>query len=428
MPTYRYTCEVDASRGQPAGTPADEPAGGTIEAADQADALRQLAARGFDPSRITLAPIAPDATGTDQHEAEILLDEPLDEPHKDSILPGRPLDGGETQTVVGGLSDVMASGLPLPEGLYALADELGPGRSAGVLRYLAEQIEAGHSPADALRSAGDSLPKHLQGLIEAGMASGQLGGVLEEYVDLQREQNELRRRMWFAVTYPLVLVGLVFALLIGFGLCICPQFRDIFDDFGTSLPPMTIAVFWVFDSGLWWVLAAFTAGVVLFLFALLGPAPLWMRLCVYEVPIFGPFWRYGRLTSFARLMTLFVEQNTPLPDALRWTAAGLSDRHLIAGCREAAEYVEAGESLADALAASNAFPDSLFPLLKWGGRFGSLSAAFRFIAESVRNRARLQTDLARLAILPAATLVIGAVAIIVISMFLPLINLIETLS
>ncbi|HBO44111.1 MAG TPA: hypothetical protein DD670_09305 [Planctomycetaceae bacterium] len=420
MPTYRYTCDVDASLG--------EPADGTIEAADRADALRQLSARGLDPHRIALSDVAPDATAVGEAPGQSPSNETLVE--LPDMIAGHEhtLNGPEAESVVVGLSDLVASGLPLPEGLYALADELGLGRSADALRHLARQIEAGHSPADALQSAGGGLPEHLQGLIEAGMASGQLGGVLEEYVDLQREQSELRRRMWLAVTYPLVLLGFAFALLIGFGIFICPPFRDIFDDFGTNLPPMTEAVFWVFGSGLWWFLAAVALVAGLFLFALLGPAPLWMRLCVYRVPVFGPFWRYSRLTPFARLMAMFVEQNTPLPDALRWTAAGLSDRHLIAGCHEAAEYVEAGESLADALAASNAFPESLFPLLNWGGRFGSLSAAFRFIAESVRNRTHLQTDLARLVVLPAATLVIGVAAVIMISLFLPLMNLIETLS
>ena len=40
----------------------------------------------------------------------------------------------------------------------------------------------------------------------AGVRSGRLAEVLEEYVDLQHSQSELRRRVWMALAYPFILL------------------------------------------------------------------------------------------------------------------------------------------------------------------------------------------------------------------------------
>ena len=52
-----------------------------------------------------------------------------------------------------------------------------------------------------------------------------------------------------------------------------------------------------------------------------------------------------------------------LPDALRLTAGGLHDAYLAAGCRQAADEIEAGRPLAESMAARLQFPASLIPLV-----------------------------------------------------------------
>jgi len=455
MPTFRYSY---AAEGSPEG-----PRTGLVEAADRAEALWQLASQGMDPTHVMLVEVSPE----DESAAEqIVLHEedtqPPVQPEPGTPDESRPIEDGqddaqgetpqaedtksvseksatdadrgyrlgdaEGELLAGELSGLVASGLPLPEGLRALAEELGHRRAAAVLRQLAERIEGGASLEEALETVGDQLPRHVRGLIEAGATSGTLGQVLEGYVDLQRDQAELRRRMWLAVAYPLLLLGLLAGLFVFFGAVLAPGFHEVFMDFEAKLPFMTELFFWFFPVGVWYTLGLLVALVGLFLFALFGPAPRWMRLCVFEIPLFGPFCRWSRLMPFARLMALFIEQGTPLPEALRLTAAGLPDRHLAAGCLRAAEEVSSGRSLGEGLAAAGTFPPSALPLFDWGDRFGSLSVAFRFVADSFQGRTRFQVELMHVIALPAVMLVVLLAGLNILALFLPLIRLIETLS
>ncbi len=448
MPTFRYSY---AAEGSPEG-----PKTGLVEAADRAEALWQLASQGMDPAHLMLVEVPPE--GESPGEQLVLHEEdtraaaqpelggpdesrPIEECQDDdeggtpqadeSKKPrdrGRPMGDAEGASIAGELSGLVASGLPLPEGLRALAEELGHRRAAAVLRQLAERIEGGASLEEALETVGDQLPRHVRGLIEAGATSGTLGQVLEGYVDLQRDQAELRRRMWLAVAYPLLLLGLLAGLFVFFGAVLAPGFHEVFMDFEAKLPFMTELFFWFFPVGVWYTLGLLVALVGLFLFALFGPAPRWMRLCVFEIPVFGPFCRWSRLMPFARLMALFIEQGTPLPEALRLTAAGLPDRHLAAGCLRAAEEVSSGRSLGEGLAAAGTFPPSALPLFDWGDRFGSLSVAFRFVADSFQGRTRFQVELMHVIALPAVMLVVLLAGLNILALFLPLIRLIETLS
>ena len=53
---------------------------------------------------------------------------------------------------------------------------------------------------------GGRLPDHLRGLITAGIRSGHLAEALEQFVDLERTQHELRRLVWLNLAYPTFLM------------------------------------------------------------------------------------------------------------------------------------------------------------------------------------------------------------------------------
>ena len=128
-------------------------------------------------------------------------------------------------------------------------------------------------------------------------------------------------------------------------------------------------------------------------------------------------------------MGLLLEQEVPLPDAFRVTAAGLGSISLARGCCRVADDVEKGQPVGDSLAARSPFPASLVPMIQWGQRTAALPDAFRAAAEMFEGRARGQNTLLETMILPimlSVTLVF--VGVFVTAMFLPLIALIQKLS
>jgi type II secretory pathway component PulF len=340
----------------------------------------------------------------------------------------RKLSDDEATELAARVAELTKAGLPLGDGLRALADELSGRRLPRVLRNLAQRLDAGDDLVVALESQGRSLPAHLRGLVVAGVRSGRLSEVLEEFVDLQRSQLELRHRVWLTLAYPFVLL-LFMTLLAIVSVYITDSFAKIFKDFGTQLPAMTIVAIHSAQPMAWFSVGLVGLFMAIPLLLWLAPRASWIWPLLYRTPMLGPLLRWNHLAQFARLMGLLLDQKVAMPDALRLSAAGVRDGSLARGCRDAADDVERGRVLGESLAARRQFPASLIPLVEWGQQTPVLADAFRAAAEMFEGRVRSQSNLLDAMLLPVMFLgIITFAGAFITAMFLPLIALIQRLS
>jgi general secretion pathway protein F len=340
----------------------------------------------------------------------------------------------ETAELTAKMADLVQAGLPLPSGLRAMADEMPRGlwrgsRLAATLRQLAGELDAGASLEEALTAQQSLFPSHFYALILTGVRSGRIGESLEELAGIQRQTMELRRRVWLAIAYPVLLIAVCVVLLIAFATAIVPAFAQIFSDFGAELPAITQLVLELGKPGLSGYLVGLAAVVfglgLLFNFRRRAP----VQWVLYRIPLFGDLWRWNSLVEFARLMALLLDQQIALPDALRLTAGGIASVELKDACRRAAERVEAGQSPAESFGGEWAVTPSLRPLLAWGQRLPALAQAFHAAAEMFEARTQLYATLFEPVIPPLLLLVVGVVAGgFIVALFMPLISLIQELT
>jgi type II secretory pathway component PulF len=349
-----------------------------------------------------------------------------------TLDPSRKLSAEEATELASRVADLTKTGLPLHEGLQALAAELPGRRLPHVLNVLAYRLEMGDSLDAAIASIGHSLPPHLRGLMLAGLRSGHLAEALEEYVDMERTQSEMRRRLLASLLYPFFLLSVLIGVLVLFRQVVMGPFVRIFLDFNCTLPKLTemlICGFYHFWPIMWGMVVLLGLLVLISLVMTVASRASLLWWMLYKIPMLGPLVRWSQIAHFARLMGLLTEQSVPLPDALRLTSGGLRDANLALGCRRAAEDVDAGQPLVGSLAAKPQFPASMIPLVGWGQQTPALPDAFRAIAEMFEGRVRSQGSLLAAFLLPVMFLtIITVVGLIVIAMFLPLISLIQKLS
>jgi type II secretory pathway component PulF len=361
------------------------------------------------------------------------------------------LSAEESAELAARVAELTRAGLPLGEGLRALADELTGWRLRHAVLGLADRLDAGMDLAEAIApekgtgtfcrngpsgaahkrclSPFPALPPHLRGLMLAGLRSGQLAEVLEEYVDLQQSQAELRRRAVRSLCYPIILLTLLAVFAILTDNFVIGYFVQVFRDFGTKLPDITIL--FIHCSG------PAAAGMLVLLGAVLAipvaltvaPGVRWIWPILRAMPMLGPLLRWSHLAQFSRLMGLLLEQRVPLPDALRLCSEGLRDADLAHGCRRVAGEVDEGRVLYESMAAQPQFPPSLIPIVEWGQRAPALAEAFRAAAEMFEGRLRSQGTFLEAILLPIMfLLVISFIGAFVIAMMLPMISLITALS
>ena len=339
------------------------------------------------------------------------------------------LTAEESAEVATQVAALTAAGLPLEAGLEALAEEIPGRRTARVLRRLAAQLSAGVPLEKAVESQGRQLPPHLRGLIVAGVRSGHLAEVMDEYVALARRQQDMRRRIGLSLAYPGILLIVMAILTVFLHMYVVGEFARIFREFGMRLPLVTELVLQSSRGMAWGFSVVVTVAAVLSLLGCWAPTNGWVSSALGVVPFVGAILRYSGLAQLSRLMAMFLEQKVPLPQALRLTAAGLHHAGLAAGCRQVAAEVEAGRPFDEALAANGRFSPGMTAMVGWGQRAGSVAGALGEVAETYDARSQSQCLLLSAIVPPIMFLGITALAGSVVFVgFLPLIDLIKKLS
>ena len=227
-------------------------------------------------------------------------------------------------------------GLPLDQGLSAIAKEMGGGRLQAVTERLAHDLRSGCTLPEAIKRQSPALPPYYAALLNAGIRSNRLGDVLGTMTLYARQMADFREAITSALFYPAVVAVLGFGLLAFVGVDRPPKYVEIFREFKMKLPFLTEILLFIGKHPIeFFVLPPIvvTGGLVLERWWLRSTATgrvLWARF-VNAVPIAGTMIRSARLAAFADLLGILVDQSVPLPEALPLTAVASGDPMLIAG-------------------------------------------------------------------------------------------------
>lgn len=343
--------------------------------------------------------------------------------------PRRHLSAAEADSLVEQVATVSDAGLPLADGLRAAAREASSRRLAGELEHLALLLDSGRTLDDVLQSRRDRYPPYVAGLMQAALRSGRLGSVLVDLVDWQRRQADLRRSLRAALIYPAVLLAVTCVLGLFMQAVIVRPLIELLTEFEIQLPFFTRAMIWVNHHGLrWLVLLAAVICSGLLLLRLIGGPAVWRR-AVGSVPVVGALWRWSGVAEFARLVSLLFDQRLPAPEVFRLASGGLSDANMSRACRQLAEELEKGKSLADAVEANPRLPPSIGPLVRWGERSNRLSEAFGLVSELYDQRVVARCELVKGLLPPLCFVLIAVLTLsVVVGFYTPLWSMLMGLS
>ena len=329
--------------------------------------------------------------------------------------------------------DIMQAGLPLAAGLRALGEEAPSRRLRHFFSTAGRRLEAGESIEVVFGADAKGVPAPLQGLMRAGVESGRVGMVLEEYLIVSRRAIDHRYRAVVSLLYPCILLVVAIGVFSFAATTIIPEFKAIFSNFGTQLPPITELLLFATDMwatfGLWIVLGVLVVACCLWLGVRLVGGRRLARRVVCGVPLLGTVLRCTALSEFCRLLALLVDNGVPLPSAVRLTGGAVRDADLEAACGQLADDVEGGQPLQQAAVTIRQFPPSLLQVFHWSDRREAFVDALRAASEVFEARSRIAAHALVTVLEPMTILVVAlSVGFFVMAMFMPLVKLLNDLS
>jgi len=140
------------------------------------------------------------------------------------------------------LAALLKAGLPLVQSLDVMLERQKDPVFRRSLETVREKVKSGIALSDAFKAEGALYPPILSASLIAGERSGNLEGVLRRLVQYLRLTYGLRRKAVAAAVYPMLLFGMMAALLTVMMLWVIPGFKEFYGGMDLELPLITRVV------------------------------------------------------------------------------------------------------------------------------------------------------------------------------------------
>ena len=362
------------------------------------------------------------------------------------------------------LSILQDAGLPILRSLKILADMQKPGRLKYSLEDVCDEIEGGSTLSEAMSKSPKAFDRLYVNMIRAGEAGGALEVILRRLSEFMERAEALRRKVKGAMVYPVVVVSVAVGILTFIMMKIVPQFKKIFDDFGTTLPPMTEFLINVSNLAVsyWWAIPAIPFGFNLIIKGIkkIPYGRFGWDLFTLKVIIFGQLVEKNIVSRSARTLGTLLGAGVPILEALNITRSTSGNMMFEKMFQKTSDSIRDGNSIAKPLKEYSVPPFNAVALLFWtifipgigallymgkykqpvvddlminmvdvGEESGELDTMLYKVADTFDEEVSVLTESLTSLMEPLLIIFLGgAVGFIVIALFLPLIKLINDLS
>jgi type IV pilus assembly protein PilC len=137
------------------------------------------------------------------------------------------------------LSTLQDAGLPILRSIRILEQQQKPGMLRNVLKQITEDVEGGATLSEAMARHPKAFNRLYTNMVAAGEAGGVLDVILQRLAEFLEKAQKLRRKITGAMIYPAVVITIAGGIVTFIMVTVVPKFREIFIDFGTTLPAVT---------------------------------------------------------------------------------------------------------------------------------------------------------------------------------------------
>lgn len=333
-------------------------------------------------------------------------------------------------------STMVDAGVSLVRCLDVLSQQTQDTKLKKILIDIGERVEGGESLSRAMQRHPRTFSNLFIGLVRAG----EIGGVLEE--SLQRlahfleKDVELRRKIKSAMTYPVLVFIMAFGITFFLVYWFVPQWSKILLDLGLKdddIPaPTKFLINLAHTLETKWPIMLITLVAVIIAFKLFVSTRFGRRVTdrvKLKVPVFGKLHHKICMARFSRTMGTLLTSGVPILQAMETVAGTVGNTIMADAVMEARARIREGDRIGEPLEQSRLFPPMVVHMIGVGEESGSLDFMLQKIADFYESEVEATLASLTAALEPIMIVSLGfIVGFIVISMFLPLVRVIEQLS
>ncbi|MEK6644601.1 MAG: type II secretion system F family protein [Planctomycetota bacterium] len=346
------------------------------------------------------------------------------------------------------LSTLMDAGLPILRSLRILEQQQKPGTLRVALRYVAEDVEGGSTLSEAMARHPKVFDRLYSNMVAAGEAGGVLDVILQRLAEFMEKAQKLKRKVIGAMIYPVCVIGFAMMIVAGIMYFVVPKFKAIFSDFDAKLPGLTMMLLGLSD----WMVGSYTdkngkevsSAVPGWAVLILSPVffivfyklvnkfrggRIALDVIKLKIPILGTILQKTAIARFTRTLGTLVAAGVPILEAIQITKDTSGNEVYATALGKVHDAIREGESFAAPLKATKVVDSLVVNMIDVGEETGDLDKMLIKIADNYDDE--VETLVASLVSLLEPVMVIvlgGIVGFIVVSLFLPMVSLVNSLT
>jgi type IV pilus assembly protein PilC len=344
----------------------------------------------------------------------------------------KPLSGDDFSAFNHQLAYLSDAGMPIERGLRLIADDLRHGGLAQSVRDVAAELERGVPLGEAFSKHDRKFPPLYGRIIDAGVRSGHLSGVLLNLGRHLQLVARLRNTIWQAAAYPLLVLATLLIILGFISHYVIPQFEMIYANWQMQVP-------WI--TRLFFAITHFLPAIVIAACALFVLVPaVWLLLRAMKldrpavdlllwIPGIGPVLHKNLVARWCDAMALAVQAGMDLPAALALAGDVIGSPALRRDTQTITDALSRGESLKLAPAAMSVIPMTTLAMLHLSADRSDLPAALQTLGSMYQEQSDLRLATLQNALAPVMIVIVGVmVGFAIVSIFAPIISLIRSIT
>ncbi len=331
------------------------------------------------------------------------------------------------------LATMVNSGMTILRALYVLEAQTENEKLVATLTLVRKDVEAGLPLSDAL----ERHPKVFNQLFVAMTRAGETGGVLDSALMRVADQLEaadsLRRQVKAAMAYPIVVMVFAFSVLIALVVFLVPVFVGTFKQFGGDLPTIT-----KFTVGLSKAMTGYWYAFILGGFGISwsfkkwkstdGGRKMWDTFKLRIPMKIGDIVQKIALARWSRTLSALVSAGVPLMSALEITGQTAGNWCVEKAMSDVIESVRQGGTIAEPLKNAPVFPGMVSHMIGVGEETGAMDTMLSKIADFYEDQVGAAVKQLASILEPVMIVLVGGmVGFIVVSMYMPLFKVYDSI-
>jgi general secretion pathway protein F len=324
------------------------------------------------------------------------------------------------------LATLIKANIPLVEAIGAVAEQVEHPTLSEAMADCKNMVNEGSTFHKALSKYPNIFNNIYVSMCEAGEASGTLDTILLRLAEFTEAQNELRSKVKGALTYPVVMLVVTFALMSFLFVFVIPKMVTVFE----SAPNLKLP---------WYSEIIINTSTLLVNYWYVIPfvvIPTWLLITNWKktprgsyqwdvmalkMPLFGSLNRMVAVSRFTRTLATLLNGGVPMLYALQIVRNVVDNQVLAKAIDDARSNISEGETISGPLKKSGQFPSMMIHMVNVGEKTGELEKMLVQVADT--NDFQVKTMVESLTGLmgPVVLVVMGfVVGIIVFAIMVPM--------